>query len=70
MRRVVQRRNKSMNRVRIIGKVMFFFMRFAAGFQSVGAKTSNESSTFEKRVEPQHHFERCICVRKSEIRLW
>ena len=70
MRRVVQRRNKSMNRVRIVEKVMFLLMCFAAGFQSVGAKTSNGSSTFEKRVEPQHNFERCICVSKSEIQVW
>ena len=61
MRRVVQRRNKSMNRIRLIEHVCFVVcVCFAAGFQSVGANTSNGSSMFETKVEPLHSFERCI----------
>ena len=44
-------------------------MCFVGGFQSVGAKTFNASSTFEQTLAPQNKFERCMRVRKLEIRL-
>ena len=46
------------------------FMCFAWSFQSVGAKTLNESNTFEQILKPQNKFESCMCVRKLEIWFW
>ena len=69
MRRVVQKRDKSMKRMRSVKKYDVF-MCSAGGFQSVGAKTLNESNTFEKLLKPQNKFERCMCVRKLEIWFW
>ena len=61
-----------MKRMRSVKKVDVF-MCFAGGFQSVGAKTLNESSSFQNMLEPQDKFERCMCEKvgnKSLVIVW